>query len=291
MNFLYFIYSKTIGRKKIIFRMIRFFIRNIINIYAPIYLFFSKNSLSKEINVIVSLTSFPERIDKVWIVIKSILNQTVTPKKIILTLSKPQFDCKKLPNIILDFKNRGVLEIIWTNDDLRSHKKYYYVMKKYPNDIIVTIDDDIIYENRLLEFLWKYHIKFPTCIIANNACLRSGLDYSDWKNLNYKEHLPSNRIMPIGCGGVLYPPNSLPLEVFNKEKLKKCCPLADDIWLNSMTFLNKVKVVKTNYNMHYISISYSKRNNINLFEQNVFGDKNNQQLICLRNEYDELKSF
>lgn len=291
MNFLYKIYSKTIGNSNIISRAIRFFIKNFINIYAPIYLFFSKNTLGNEIDVIVSFTSFPERIDKIWIVVKSILNQTVKPKKIILTLSKSQFDCKKLPNIILGFQNKGILDIIWTDDDLRSHKKYYYVMQKYPNDIIITIDDDIIYEEKLLEFLWEYHIKFPACIIANNACLRSGLNYADWENLNYKEHLPSSRIMPIGCGGVLYPPNSLFYEVFNKEKLRKCCPLADDIWLNSMAFLNGVKVVKTNYNMHYISISYSKRNNINLFDQNVFCNKNNEQLKCLRNEYVELEFF
>lgn len=292
MSFFYMVYSKTIGKRNFIFRVVRFFIKKIVNICAPVYFFFLKKTRRKEINVIVSLTSFPERIDKIWIVIKSILNQSVTPRKIILTLSTIQFDCKKkLPKIILDFQKSGLLEIIWTNDDLRSHKKYYYVMQKYPNDIIVTVDDDIIYEEKLLECLWEYHIKFPLSIIANNACVRSKMDYSDWENLNYEEHLPSNMIMPIGCGGVLYPPNSLHLEVFNKDKLKKCCPLADDIWLNAMAFLNKVDVVKTSYKMHYISISYSKANNINLFEENVYGNKNNQQLICLRNEYDELKYF
>ena len=47
-------------------------------------------------NVVVSLTSFPKRIDTVDIVIKSMFKQTVIPDKILLYLSKEEFKNKKL---------------------------------------------------------------------------------------------------------------------------------------------------------------------------------------------------
>ena len=34
-------------------------------------------------------------------------------------------------------------------------------MQKYPYDIIITIDDDIIYEKNTVELLYKSYLKYP----------------------------------------------------------------------------------------------------------------------------------
>lgn len=51
----------------------------------------STDTISEK-KIVVSLTSFPARIKKVHIVIESLLNQTIKPDKIILWLSKEQFE-------------------------------------------------------------------------------------------------------------------------------------------------------------------------------------------------------
>lgn len=289
-SLLYKLYSLTLTYNFfIISKFFRFFIRYLINVLYPFYCNFKyfRNQNSCKVNVIVSITTFPKRIDKLWLVIYSILNQSIQPKKIVITLSKLQFSSEKnLPHNLLKLIANGSIDLIWADDDLRSHKKYYYVMQKYPNDIIVTADDDIIYERNMLKYLWNFHLKYPKSIIANNACFKTNGIYKEWKNLNYKFYPPSYKVMPIGCGGVLYPPNSLMKDVFDKDIIKRCCPLADDIWLNAMSILNNTLVVKTDYPMHYISIMY--KDNDDLYKLNVFENQNDKQIQSIVNEYPHL---
>ncbi|WP_407497744.1 glycosyltransferase [Acinetobacter baumannii] len=284
---LYRKYSQTIEKSDPFSRVIRLFIKFLLNFLIPIAYKYKDRPENTKSELIVSVTTFPKRINKIWIVIESILRQTLQPKLVVLTLSKLQFSSKELlPANLLRLEKEGVLEIIWTDDDLRSHKKYYYVMKKYPNDIIVTVDDDIIYDDNLLKCLWEFHVQYPKSIIANNACLKKTRNYNNWENLKYEFHSPSYNIMPIGCGGVLYPPKSLPMTVFDKVAIKEYCPLADDIWLNVMSVLNKTLVVKTNYPMHYIPIMY--KDNDDLYKLNVYQNKNNDQIKALECKYGSL---
>ena len=77
----------------------RFVVRLFANIIIPFYFKLSNNNSAYKIKesvktkkrVIVSLTSFPIRINKVWLVIESILRQSNKLDKIILGLSKEQF--------------------------------------------------------------------------------------------------------------------------------------------------------------------------------------------------------
>src|SRR5699024_12638905 len=65
-----------------------------------------------------------------------LLRQTYPPDKIILWLAKEQFEGRNtLPNNLLDLEKRG-LEIVFCDEDLRSHKKYYYAIKKFSKDIL-----------------------------------------------------------------------------------------------------------------------------------------------------------
>ena len=43
----------------------------------------------------------------------------------------------------LDQQKRGLT--IRFCEDLKAHKKYYYAFKEYPDDIVITVDDDVIY--------------------------------------------------------------------------------------------------------------------------------------------------
>ena len=278
------LYSKTIGKLGFFYSAFRYLLRLYNNIIFPLEVKMKqKQTLSKEDKVIVSLTSFPQRIDKVWMVTETMFRQTVKPDKIVLTLSELQFKDKKIPKKLLEQTQRG-LEIIWTKDDIRSHKKYYYVMQKYPNAIIITVDDDILYEKNLIKTLLDYNQTYPDCIICNWGSIKKGSDYKHWKNLLFQFKLPSYDVLQIGVGGVLYPSNSLHKEVFKKEIFLEICPLADDIWLNAMAIINDTKIVKTDYSFYYIPIL--NKNNIELNKVNVGENQNDVQIKKILDKYE-----
>ena len=285
--FLYRVYSDTIGKKDIFSRSIRFFLKSFLNIFIPLVYKITVFPYTIKSDFIVSLTTFPKRIDKIWIVIESILRQTLPPKKIILTLSKLQFSSpENLPKKLIEFEKKGFIEIIWTDDDLRSHKKYYYTMQKYPKDIVITVDDDFIYASTMLEELYKFHLIYPNSIVTNLALLRCGLDYNNWQNLFFKSMPPSSNIMQFGGSGVLYPPASLHSDVFNKLLIQEYCPLADDIWLNAMALKRGTLIAKTDYSIYLIPLIF--KDDQPLFRENVINNKNNEQIIALEKLYGSL---
>lgn len=219
------------------------------NIGTPAFQHFNtKPGTDKEHGLIVSLTTFPERISKVWITIATIMNQTYRPKRIILWLAKEQFSGEAvLPKKLLRLKKRG-LEIRFC-EDLKPHKKYFYTMKEYPEECVVTIDDDVLYPEDHLQQLWETHLKHPKevcCQYAHKITYdKNGrIDlYENWESCFGRHTDPSLQIMPVGCGGVLYPPNALSEEVFHKENIKRLCPMMDDLWLKSMAVLKGTKTV------------------------------------------------
>ena len=148
---IYFEYSKNIGKNDFLSRIKRYFFKEVYSVLFMLLCFFKKPNLNNINNtIIISLTTFPDRIDKTWLVVESLLNQTYKPSKIVLTLSLKQFSgVEALPKKLIEQQKRG-LEILWTDDDIRSHKKYYYVMKKYPKHIVVTVDDDFLYSKGML---------------------------------------------------------------------------------------------------------------------------------------------
>lgn len=275
--------------------VIRLTIRLTINLLAPLYFILTKGdkrfTLEKSMNVegriIVSLTSFPTRINRVWLVIETILRQTMKPDLIILWLSKEQFSSfYELPPILLRLRERGV-EIRLVEGNIRSHKKYYYAMKEFPYDYIITVDDDVLYSSRLLSHLIELSQKFPLAICCNQAAritLVQGdiTPYLSWPCVKLAND-PTDEIMPIGLGGILYPPFSLHFDVFNIEIFKKYCFLADDIWLNIMAHLKGTQVAKTAYFSNYIPVL--NINNKTLTSINAYEHFNDIQLRSVREYY------
>lgn len=213
----------------------------------------SLNSSPRDEKIIVSLTSFPERIETVGFAIISLFNQTVKPDRIVLWLAEDQFRDKVLPPHIAELRERG-LEIYFC-DDLRSHKKYHYILQsQMPEELVVTYDDDIIYPEDSIEKLIKYHHKFPQSIIANRAecCYNDAgkiSSYSTWRvRDNSKVGLECTDLFPSTGGGTLYPYGSVNSEAFNVSVMKKNALYADDIWMRFMSALNHTTVVKTTRN-------------------------------------------
>jgi hypothetical protein len=195
--------------------------------------------------IIVSLTTYPKRIDTVWLTIETLLRQTVKPDEIILWLADSQFEgMESLPKNLLELQKRG-LSICFC-DDLRSHKKYFYVMQKHANDLVILVDDDMFYPYDTIERLLKMHEKYPNDICTMTAQVITpsfNTKPSEWRNPHLNERFEHSDEIQIFTGsGSLYPPNSLDNTAFDKEAIKKICPYADDLWLTFMAYKRGTKI-------------------------------------------------
>lgn len=207
-------------------------------------------------NIIVSLTSYPARINTVHLTIKSLLEQTKKADKVVLWLASGQFSNKAdLPEQLLDLIPHG-LTIDWCENDIKSYKKLIPSLKEYPDDIIVTVDDDIIYDKNMIKILYDFHRENPNVIIAHRitrlyinshnsfAIFPRDLYYQNSKTLNYADRLKKSSYFNklTGCGGVLYPPQCLHSDVLSEKLFMKLAPTNDDIWFWLMGVLNGTRI-------------------------------------------------
>ena len=117
-------------------------------------------------DVIVSLTSWKDRINTVGKTIFSIYKETGC--KIVLTLSTDEFPNKKLPDDIISFVDNNILEILWIKENTKCFKKILYTMNKYPDKIIVSADDDCIYNCDYVQRLLDVYNNHPNMICTYN---------------------------------------------------------------------------------------------------------------------------
>ena len=201
-----------------------------------------------EKRVIVSLTSFPDRFSTLDICLKSLFAQSWLPDKIILYLGKDS-DGIDLPERVRELLKFG-LEVKRGYADVRPHKKYLYAMQEYPDDIIITADDDLMYDRNLIRDLLKSYKKHPESVSARRVhrmTSKGGVlqSYNDFEKSCKKVKEPSHSLLSTNGAGSLFPPHSLPPEAFDEKRIKELCLNADDIWIKFMLIKNKVPVVWT----------------------------------------------
>jgi len=122
-------------------------------------------------------------------------------------------------------------------------------MQKYPYDIIITFDDDTIYEKTTVKSLYYNYLKYPNSISARRVNLimfnktnNKVLTYDKWIKDYTLLKIPSFDLLATGVGGILYPPNilnihySLIYEFYN-------CLTSDDLYLKYREILLKIKTV------------------------------------------------
>lgn len=218
---------------------IRFGLRRLANGLLPaIYGRRTGPSLTGMVPVVVSMTSFPARIRKVWIVVETMLRQRQSPEKIVLWLSRDQFPGGpgQLPERLLAQQSRG-LDIRFVDGDIRSHKKYYYAFAEFPDRHILTIDDDLLFPSTFVGDVWDCARAHPDSVIAN-----FGSPFAWDEQLGYITRTPGT-ISPgetgphlfFGSGGgTLFPAGRMLPWMDNIDTIWSLCPTADDIYLNAI---------------------------------------------------------
>lgn len=200
--------------------------------------------------IIVSLTSIPPRLKRIHIAIESILHQTTPPDRIILWLSheyqnpifsQQRLDLESLPKKLLNLRDRG-LEIRFARD-VGSHGKLLHALTEFPNDTIITIDDDALYDKNLVARLYQSYLQNGGDFVYCNHSQALLKDSSHAYALPPPdEYFPSNssglNVFIFGFAGVLYPPNVLHKDVFSTEVYADLAPYEDDTWFTTMRIRN-----------------------------------------------------
>jgi len=239
-------------------------------------------------DVIVTLTSYGPRLYDVAFAIESIMQQTMRPNRILLWLSHD--DCKRIPWALKRQQERG-LEIMEC-DDIKSYKKIIPALSQFPEDVLITIDDDVLYEYDIIEHLFAAYIEHPQyihCARAHRITLDASqhvLPYSKW-TIETSAVGPHRLNFLTGVGGVLYPPHCLAPEVLSEDVFLRMAPFADDVWLNAMAILNGTYISRIStrnpQGKDYLESAAARLSP--LHEINVGQHKNDEQLQAVFDYY------
>lgn len=197
-----------------------------------------------KIECIVSLTSHTlSRLEKLpHFLFNSILKFDKRNFKVVLTLYKE--DLNLLSERLKSLIENDTIELIVAEENLRSHLKYFYVMQKYRDLPIITIDDDIIYPSKMFDYMLEEHYKNPDLVLCRSC---QQFTYTNGQINKTQKWLwnPENDISHLnhaeGYAGILYPPNCLHVkddmipEIFDTI-------MSDDIYLSVLEIRNRVKV-------------------------------------------------
>jgi hypothetical protein len=162
-------------------------------------------------------------------------------------------------------------------------------MQEFPHALIVTVDDDLVYPDSLLQTLFDCYLIHPDCVCAMRAHVEmidfqkpgEMVPYELWLP-EYRDRVlePSMQLFATSGAGTLYQPDVLDKHVFNKEKFLELCPLADDVWLNILQLAKGTPTVVAadNYFLHLIAGTQETT----LFDENVGSGKNDVQFAAVR---------
>jgi|GEM_PF-6803634 glycosyltransferase involved in cell wall biosynthesis len=243
-------------------------------------------------DVIVSMTSYPGRMGTIDQTIRTLMKQTVKPEAIVLWLSEEQFPGgkKDVPASVLSLLGRG-LDIQFRKGDLKPHKKYFYALQEFPDKIVITVDDDILYEPDTIEKLMESYRLFPNAVSAmrvHRILFSEGKvkPYSEWK-LNDPSFFrnPSRLAMATGAGGVLYPPGIMPESLFDEEAIMDTCLFGDDLWLKTNELLAGIPVVLAapSRELAYVEGTQSEA----LWIDNKEGGRNDSQIAGISSLFED----
>lgn len=246
-------------------------------------------------NVMISLTSYPKRFPELELCIKSLVNQRMKADRIILWLGNDASPADE-DRLRRKYAPYGVEVRRDAEHNYLSHKKYYYAMRDFSNDIVVTADDDLIYPPDWLESLYRSYLQHPECISARRVHRvtwdeqGSILPYIRWPG-DVKAKEQSHSLLATTGAGTLFPPGCLCEETINAEMFMKKAKTADDIWLKVMAVLSGVKVVWAKNTM-IMPTTINLDQHEELTTINVAGEKNDQIFRDLCDHYHlEKKDF
>ena len=120
--------------------------------------------------IIISLTTWNKRINNIPVVLDTIFKQTVTPDLVVLNLAIDEV----VPEDVQHYIDSHSIEVNRVSDT-KVYKKLIPTLKKYPNDCVISIDDDWLYPDGMIEDFVKMHNRYPDYPISGNRIVMNGM--------------------------------------------------------------------------------------------------------------------
>lgn len=245
--------------------------------------------------VVVSIASYPKRMPYICGSVETLLRQTIVPDEICLTLAREEFgeNDESLMAPIREMGEAGIT-VFWAERNLRPHNKYFWCMQSHPEDIVITVDDDIVYPPTLVQSLLEQHYCHPEAVVANRTHIVTKneknelLPYKQWV-MEQSESFdrPQTDLLATGAGGILYPPHAFDSEVFDADAIEDTCLLADDLWLFVHEIRLGIPVVNTTASPYLFYVPGSQEEG--LYIENLDNGRNDVVLAGLFERYPSVR--
>lgn len=183
---------------------------------------------------IVSMTSYPKRIQYVAKVIKSIINQSRKPDEIHLWLAKEEFENTKIPEDLQELIDNKSVNLHWLEKNTYLHKRHEIFKYTSNDDLVFFFDDDIIYKETLIEDVMKRSEELGNKTIINynkfwrHRYKKKHIEYMNEKVFN-KEYT-----YYMWCGHSMIPSSVYPKFLLEDKYVKKrdmLSPVSEECWL------------------------------------------------------------
>ena len=113
--------------------------------------------------IIVSMTTYSKRVANIPAVLDTIFAQTLLPDLVVINFAIDEV----IPDNVQSYINSHNIELNRV-PDTKVYKKIIPTLKKYPNDCIISIDDDFLYPKEMIEDFMTIHKKYPDHPISGN---------------------------------------------------------------------------------------------------------------------------
>lgn len=204
-------------------------------------LYGSKPRVNIKGKVVVSLTTIPDRIDKMGPTLCSILTQTKRVDEIRINVPYRSMKGDKY-NIPDGLKGLKYVKIYRVKKDLGPATKVLpTAADENPHTKIIVVDDDNLYGSKLVENLVKvFKARKEKDVITNYG---SNIDTGSARRI-YDFYKGGNKHVDVlfGCGGYILTPSMLPPGVYNYDDAPKDVFYVDDNWISGWLSLNNVKI-------------------------------------------------
>lgn len=189
--------------------------------------------LDKNSSFVISVASYPGRIQFIPAVFESLARQTVLPRHAYLVLAEEEWPNRRVPNYISYMNERGI-EIVWTKNNPYAVKMLVPIIEKHPDLGVITFGDDMIYTPNIIKDAVYANRLNCNCIVGQigRKLYRKG----NKLGMMFREQgiadpqTPSSQVYLMGCG-TYYPPKSLHEKVTDLNAITKIVPgRGSDIW-------------------------------------------------------------
>lgn len=243
--------------------------------------------------VIISLTSYGRRVRSVLpFTIYSLLNQTMKPDMVLLWLDNENWNNNNIPQRLQKLREFGLT--IRFCGDIKSYKKHIPTLEAYPNDIIITVDDDLYYSTDFIERLICAYKADPNHIYTHRAHrplfdINNHLKpYNNWEmDIHGTDKSP---VFATTGGGCLMKRSFLHKDATREDLFTSLCPTADDVWFYFMSVMQGTKTIVLPYRSNTIipldNFFQLTHKNSNLSSKNCKESQNDTQINNMMRYYD-----